>query len=377
MEEIIKYCDVSTNLYIVHYILKIKNDPTLLEHIKLTDNIKKRIQDYVANYNCDILYLSNNYLESLQIINAYEFYITISDIYKQHYTEIYKILFSMFSNLKNITDEQYIMWLDGNEELLQNSKQKNPEFYYRYKDYLLTHHNEYYNKLCAKGIIEVRIDYERRTLDMTYNTTTLEIDETKSELIDVQATLTDNIFKLYYNNYTCEFDLLQAYTYYFLEKIPHLLCSLSSSTIYLTNEELKFIETELEIYKEKYDYNLYVINSPISKKIKYIPDNTLIKFEQNNEIITLNGYNDILNSLINSEINNNFDINVFYDMYGLFGFTIFNYCKISNVLFKNVNPNNYLLYELYSLLNKDKANLLLDVLVFTNLNAKDSLIYCK
>ena len=240
-----------------------------MEHIKLTDNIKKRIQDYVANYNCDILYLSNNYLESLQIINAYEFYITISDIYKQHYTEIYKILFSMFSNLKNITDEQYIMWLDGNEELLQNSKQKNPEFYYRYKDYLLTHHNEYYNKLCAKGIIEVRIDYDRRTLDMSYNTTTLEIDETKSELIDIQATLTDNIFKLYYNNYTYEFDLLQAYTYYFLEKIPHLLCSLSSSTIYLTNEELKFIETELEIYKEKYDYNLYVINLPISKKIKY------------------------------------------------------------------------------------------------------------
>ena len=64
-------------------------------------------------------------------------------------------------------------------------------------------------------------------------------------------------------------------------------------------------------------------------------------------------------------------------MYGLFGFTIFNYCKISNVLFKNVNPDNYLLYELYSLLNKDKANFLLDVLVFPNLNAKDSLIYCK
>lgn len=138
------------------------------------------------------------------------------------------------------------------------------------------------------------------------------------------------------------------------------------------------------MYREKYNYSLYVINSVLFNKISYLPEDTKLIYDNTNktedmtlpegssrtlaegssgtlpegssgtlppEGTSLTLYREVINSIIsiNNKYSEPYDITTFYNIHGLDGFNIFNYSRCFNIL-KKEDLDNDLWFDLYTVL---------------------------
>lgn len=350
-----------------------------LELLKLysVDDFQCSIQNHIFGIkSCNIIFsMSPSYILSLNLSNAYEFFIYIKQVKSLEFEYIRDIFLDVTRKIE-LTPDLFYRWLYKNDDFIHSVFYSNLENFNRLTEYFIIYEPEYHNNYIKEIFDEEKIKFWYGiNLESSGNIDNCNIDNCNIDSTDYIDDINtfyryckENFHKFYVkkidfnefeiisdDNERYTFGILDAYTFYLSEKIGNLRKGLYSGKINFLTFQLEYLRKFYFEYKNKYNYKLYVVNRLLHKDIKYIPEGTkIIAYNFREESIPiehdLSEYIDVLNYMISLETK--ISIDDFYNRFGNRGFEIFNY-KLDYNIFVYSDPDNNLWYHFYKVIVED------------------------